>query len=196
MRKLLGNAILLGLIALGISLANRADAALDIKYKVGGGECQIVGTDLVQLYGGNWSIKLEPGQSKVGKVNTLNWFILTDWVNDSETWSWDRTMTVSAVVGSQTLSQDTTLIVRRCRPDTLTLSAGDTVEFNLGNYILKVTPLAQELKMCGGLTCDTFDINANFELVPVPEPTTIVAGALLLIPFGASTLRVVRRKRS
>jgi len=32
--------------------------------------------------------------------------------------------------------------------------------------------------------------------VPVPEPTTIVAGALLLLPFGASTLRVLRKSRS
>ena len=28
----------------------------------------------------------------------------------------------------------------------------------------------------------------------VPEPTTIVAGALLLLPFGASTLRMLRRR--
>ena len=29
----------------------------------------------------------------------------------------------------------------------------------------------------------------------VPEPTTMFAGALLLLPFGASTLRILRRKR-
>jgi hypothetical protein len=28
----------------------------------------------------------------------------------------------------------------------------------------------------------------------VPEPTTILAGALLLLPFGASTIRILRRK--
>jgi hypothetical protein len=31
-------------------------------------------------------------------------------------------------------------------------------------------------------------------LVAVPEPTTMIAGALLLLPFGASTLRMLRRK--
>jgi len=31
-------------------------------------------------------------------------------------------------------------------------------------------------------------------IVPVPEPTTMIAGALLLLPFGASALRIVRRK--
>jgi len=35
----------------------------------------------------------------------------------------------------------------------------------------------------------------NVSLVAVPEPTTILAGALLLLPFGASTLRTSRRKQ-
>ena len=30
---------------------------------------------------------------------------------------------------------------------------------------------------------------------PVPEPTTMIAGALLLLPFGASTLRILRKNR-
>jgi hypothetical protein len=30
----------------------------------------------------------------------------------------------------------------------------------------------------------------------VPEPTTIIAGALLLLPFGASTLRILRKSRT
>ena len=30
---------------------------------------------------------------------------------------------------------------------------------------------------------------------PVPEPTTLLAGALLLLPFGASTIRIVRSNR-
>ena len=29
----------------------------------------------------------------------------------------------------------------------------------------------------------------------VPEPTTLIAGALLLLPFGASTLRILRKQR-
>lgn len=31
---------------------------------------------------------------------------------------------------------------------------------------------------------------------PIPEPTTVIAGALLLLPFGMSTLRMVRRSRA
>jgi hypothetical protein len=31
---------------------------------------------------------------------------------------------------------------------------------------------------------------------PVPEPMTLIAGVLLLLPFGASTLRILRRNRA
>ena len=44
--------------------------------------------------------------------------------------------------------------------------------------------------------------SANFDsitvpgVVPVPEATTIIAGALLLLPFGVSTLRILRKTRA
>jgi hypothetical protein len=31
---------------------------------------------------------------------------------------------------------------------------------------------------------------------PVPEPATLISGALLLLPFGASTLRILRRRQA
>jgi hypothetical protein len=40
------------------------------------------------------------------------------------------------------------------------------------------------------------DFNVQVFGTPVPEPTTMVAGALLLLPFGASTLRMLRRKQT
>jgi hypothetical protein len=40
------------------------------------------------------------------------------------------------------------------------------------------------------------NVNLTHVLTPVPEPTTMVAGALLLLPFGASTLRMLRRKQT
>lgn len=33
------------------------------------------------------------------------------------------------------------------------------------------------------------------DICAVPEPTTMLAGALLLLPFGVSTLRILRKKR-
>jgi hypothetical protein len=31
-------------------------------------------------------------------------------------------------------------------------------------------------------------------VTPVPEPTTIISGALLLLPFGSSAFRQLRKK--
>jgi len=45
-------------------------------------------------------------------------------------------------------------------------------------------------------TDDDFnDMMVTFTALPVPEPTTLIAGALLLLPFGASTLRILRKSR-
>ena len=37
---------------------------------------------------------------------------------------------------------------------------------------------------------------AGKEFDVVPEPTTMIAGALLLLPFGASTLRILRKRQT
>lgn len=37
-------------------------------------------------------------------------------------------------------------------------------------------------------------LGVNSPVAPVPEPTTVVAGALLLLPFGASALRLRRKQ--
>jgi hypothetical protein len=48
----------------------------------------------------------------------------------------------------------------------------------------------------GGLQELTLDsINASVPSA-VPEPTTMFAGVLLLLPFGASTLRILRKSRA
>jgi hypothetical protein len=44
---------------------------------------------------------------------------------------------------------------------------------------------------------DTIGAAASFDsLTVVPEPTTMISGALLLLPFGASTLRMLRKNRT
>ena len=42
---------------------------------------------------------------------------------------------------------------------------------------------------------NTYQITPQIHNV-VPEPTTMIAGALLLLPFGASTLRILRKSRA
>jgi hypothetical protein len=50
----------------------------------------------------------------------------------------------------------------------------------------------------GGASSGSVDINSITvsDLSAVPEPTTMIAGALLLLPFGATTLRMLRKTRT
>jgi hypothetical protein len=49
-------------------------------------------------------------------------------------------------------------------------------------------------EFANGSIQDTY--SQNIQILAVPEPTTMVAGALLLLPFGASTLRLLRKNRT
>lgn len=42
---------------------------------------------------------------------------------------------------------------------------------------------------------DQYGLSGWYAFNPIPEPTTMIAGALLLLPFAASTVRYVRRNR-
>jgi hypothetical protein len=49
----------------------------------------------------------------------------------------------------------------------------------------------------GGPSIGSVDINSiTVGAYEVPEPTTMIAGALLLLPFGATTLRMLRKNRT
>jgi hypothetical protein len=65
------------------------------------------------------------------------------------------------------------------------------------SYVFTATAAISQLTF---MDLSGFDSNAgwidNIDVSPVPEPTTMIAGALLLLPFGASTLRFVRRNRT
>lgn len=47
----------------------------------------------------------------------------------------------------------------------------------------------------GGPSSGSVDID-SITITSVPEPTTMLAGTLLLLPFGASTLRILRKSRA
>ena len=46
-----------------------------------------------------------------------------------------------------------------------------------------------------GADVDISVVEQSFEQIAVPEPTTVIAGILLLLPLGVSTLRILRRNR-
>jgi hypothetical protein len=76
---------------------------------------------------------------------------------------------------------------------TLTVSGNNTVTGDATKYLDYVTantatlPETPLMALVSGST-------QNY-IVPVPEPTTMISGALLLLPFAASTLRVLRKNR-
>ncbi len=102
------------------------------------------------------------------------------------------------------------------------VNAGQLVVFELFNADLNTTFLSSEnnrtystsFSASYGIPSGTFvafedlkfsntdydynDLQFVFQEVPttaVPEPSTVVAGALLLLPFGVSTLRILRKAR-
>jgi len=53
---------------------------------------------------------------------------------------------------------------------------------------------ANDLRGAGG--DKVADVSIQVNVGAVPEPTTVLAGAMLLLPFGASALRIMRKKRT
>jgi hypothetical protein len=65
-------------------------------------------------------------------------------------------------------------------------------QYNTADYNLTTT-FWNAVTQNGAVRCSQDLIGPT---APVPEPTTILAGALLLLPFGASTIRKMRRNRT
>jgi len=61
-----------------------------------------------------------------------------------------------------------------------------------GDYVIAFEDLPQNVS---DLDYNDFVVQVS-GVAPVPEATTTIAGALLLLPLGASTLRILRRQRS
>jgi hypothetical protein len=75
---------------------------------------------------------------------------------------------------------------------TAILNAPNTVKTDEpGNGQILYTPTSGEPGYANGQTSEPY----TYDFVSVvPEPTTLIAGAMLLLPFGASTLRTLRKK--
>ena len=71
-------------------------------------------------------------------------------------------------------------------------SSPQNVTWSPGEFLLAW----EDLTIGGGAEPDFQDMIVKVNAVPVPEPTTMIAGALLLLPFGASTLRILRKNRA
>jgi hypothetical protein len=82
-------------------------------------------------------------------------------------------------------------------------SGGSSTPINYANMNIEGIVLSTGSGWAAGFTGMVDDVNINstpgnvqFDLESVPEPTTMIAGALLLLPFGASTIRILRKNRT
>jgi hypothetical protein len=146
------------------------------------------------------------------KINTLLWDIsytyagAGDPLNPDAGWvelDFPFTATRSLTIGSETVNiSQSGLLEVNWDNDYLSLSAGPTVTVVVDGYEVAITPLG--LSRVGGSNFDGFpggtpwtqpsrDVMAEFVVTPIPEPTTFAVGALLLLPFAASTIRKFRK---
>jgi hypothetical protein len=75
---------------------------------------------------------------------------------------------------------------------TLTVSGNGTVTTDAGSYLAYVQAHTGTLAETPLQALES-DSTQNY-IVPVPEPSTLIAGVLLLLPVGASTLRILGKK--
>jgi hypothetical protein len=89
----------------------------------------------------------------------------------------------------------------------LQVAIWETVAAGVGTYTVTIDPgavatrAAQMLANPGSVQADLTGLlspkNQNYVVeTPVPEPATMVAGALLLLPFGASILRLRKNRKA
>jgi len=72
---------------------------------------------------------------------------------------------------------------------TVNLNTGlNTIDLDVNNLPQSANPT------WGNPTGGRLEFSGSVNVSPVPEPATLISGALLLLPFGASTLRILRRK--
>jgi hypothetical protein len=197
------------LLAVGVAGALSANASLTIDYSVAGvapiefggayaGDPQH-DTVTVEAYTKSGLI-LPNNTPTIATINTLKSVIYYTSVQGQWTYNIDRAMTITAPSGgTKTLTQKLVAdswLTYNPSDSVWTLAAGSTTTFNFpGIGTLDVTPLAQGPFKYGNGTYSE-NLEAEFLFTPVPEPATVFAGALLLLPLGVSTYRILRQKRT
>lgn len=82
----------------------------------------------------------------------------------------------------------------------LTSVLPSAVSTAMSGYLGALNPVSVTANQGNGYVLRSGETGAGQDMIwnvtPVPEPTTLIAGALLLLPFGASTLRFIRKNRT
>ncbi len=121
-------------------------------------------------------------------INDGAGYLLTGTVN----WMQVQTINSGGSLNASALVNVTALAYSGLNADLLTLAQGD------GSVTLafQFAPGEDLTTLISGGGPYSTSYNGSITSVPVPEATTMIAGALLLLPFGASTLRILRKART
>lgn len=191
-----------------------------ISYTVGGtsinlGQSWLGAYDTVTLAPNNsGSLDFTSGNTVHALLNTATWDVNPWAVSDTSGNTLTRSIDISLAT-SQNISQSASLNVNYfCigESQTLVIGSSNPVYFNWTDggidYTLTVIAESLSLKDPHAVLCPntwagdimgtftlTSQVNPNTPGTAVPEPSTVVAGALLLLPFGVSTLRILRKSR-
>jgi len=99
--------------------------------------------------------------------------------------------TASGHTGSETANS--TLTLQPLDLSDPVAEPGDNLNFGTAQTVVDVS---KDFLFTSGNLGDTVGLSVlDQSFHTVPEPTTVIAGALLLLPLGASTLRILRRNR-
>ena len=80
--------------------------------------------------------------------------------------------------------------------DLLALLNGKNANLNLTFQFSGISPTLTSLYAGTGTTTSSYSgAISSVDVSGVPEPSTLVAGALLLLPFGVSTIRILRKNK-
>jgi len=150
------------------------------------------------INGSPWSIGAitTSGTTQTAPVTGVGTLFLSDGAGNNLTGNlnWITIQTVQSIGGiNAALNVNVTgLAYGGLNTDLLALANGANGSLNLSFQFSPSQSLAQ-------LTTGSAQIGSysgSLAGAAVPEPSTVIAGALLLLPFGASTLRILRKRQA
>jgi hypothetical protein len=139
---------------------------------------------------------VSPDEQMASVIGPLGALVIHDGLGNDLTGNvdWIKVRTFDSLGGLNALLNVnvTGLAYAGLNPDLLSLVAGApgdsmnlSFQFNPGQTLTQLTTGA-----------GPYVTSYSGSIAAVPEPTTVVAGVLLLLPFGASTLRILRKNRT
>ena len=195
--------VLVGALVLGAALVAPVHASLVVNYTVDPVAAFNVGDpgqgylDRIALTGVSDSLTLQAGVAQTAPINGLVWWVGNSPVPNGTPVSFTLLRNISLNAGGSTVIQQG-VDTYYDYVNHLSVSPGLPLVFSFPTGTVTVTPIGYEMVDKPGVNyyMPPSYLEATFLFTPVPEPTTMVAGSMLLLPFGASTLRMLRRKQT